>query len=55
MLPMEKALCKPLLADFVTQGSESNEDGEDGNVDLIESDDSEIMIRNHVPIGKSHT
>jgi hypothetical protein len=41
MSPMEKALCKPLLADFAMQGSESNEDDEDdGNMDPLMSDDS---------------
>jgi hypothetical protein len=40
MPPMEKALRKPLLADFAVQGSESNEDDEDdGDAGLL-SDDS---------------
>lgn len=33
MPPMEKALCKPLLANFIMQGLESDED-EDGNTDV---------------------
>lgn len=41
MSPMEKALRKPLLADFAMQGSESNKnDKDDGDMDLLMSDDS---------------
>jgi hypothetical protein len=41
MPSMEKALRKPLLADFAVQDSESNEDNEnDGDADPLMSDDS---------------
>jgi DDE superfamily endonuclease len=41
MPPMEKALRKPLLADFAVQDSESDEDDEDdGDADPLLSDDS---------------
>ncbi len=41
MSPMEKALRKPLLADFAVQDSESDEDDKnDGDADPLMSDNS---------------